>query len=1108
MKPTFEIHGPDKKPGSKPSGAGRPWQRRPTLLHVFISSPGDCAEERLALRQVVLEVSRAEESRSRRIELRPLMWEDFPPGPAVPGDLQSRVDDLLERYGLQTYEIYLGMMKARIGTPTPRSRSGTVEELEIALERRRRTRLPLEILFYFLEGENEPQAEVVQFRKELGEQGFLYRTVESRRSLEQAVYVHLTRIVEEWFHWKNRLRRQIRSFRTAAVLAGALLLLGAVLGYGQLDRGGAVRVREALESQGPGAAAEMYTREAPYMLIHGRGVRKEINRAFLNALESSPSITEGLSRFEEWTATGVELPDFVDQGRDWLAPRLEHRMGDLGIDLANTQALEIWLRATNAGVWEIDSETPRRLLFLISARRLFESLIQEGSDPARWLAAEARPFEAEGLRLFAGHVLARAPDFAHWGTPRHRIAILTLARDWTRMEEEATRALQKPTKEYAQPEIKTFVHLAPEDRVTSWLGKRLGPGVEEHVLAQIVDAAATRESIGPLFGLMDLEAAGRLPRGTDTAEEIRTSLRSRPEEKSRLPARERLWQLATSAKPPHAGVLDALLTLASVQDLPEAERIRISEWLIRVLHESEERAVFEAAAIHCLAKLRTPAADAFLAKETEEHVSERTSFGFAQKAALIDALRARKAPGAVTRASSLARLARQQGREVGAPLADWPVQAAFLRLLAELGLKGWNSYERQVDEVLTRRVEEPPDFNVDEFNAAAAQLLKALPERDQLELLAFPSGIVSDEIVPNRWERRLYLLSLLTDRDHPLKPKVALGLLRAPVVQGDLRQRIGEIAADHGGSAAAQFFLRELERDPQGNGFYLDLLGRAGARQALTSLVVQWRPEQGKERIERALESAADLPKEAYCDLVRQSVGTQADQIPGILWLHGAKCRVRDEKLIAAATRQLIQGRDLQGLARACHYLAALGDTTVWDVLQKPEVRSPFVSSLREASLFDWITIAQEIPPAPAGANPTEIEEIATARRILFIDEGSGGPAKEPRFLARGRWVWNPLLAGYAGRRQESVVRRLLDLATDPNPRVDLLGQAEDARTIFQAYCLWLAASALEPGEILVSEFMRTYRLSPLLSDNNPTLVRGSAALLLAATCEDCATAE
>lgn len=1095
--PIQTAAGPEPRAAS--SAWRLPWRRRTAILHVFISSPGDCAGERRALRRAILTVSNGEPARSRGILLQPLMWEDLPPGQATPGDLQSGIDALLVRYGLEEYEIYLGLMKTRIGTPTPRSRSGTVEEFETALERRRKTRQPAEILFYFLDGE-APQEAVTTFRDELGNRGFLYRSAASGEALEAAVHVHLARIVEEWFHWRNRLRRQVRHWRGVVLLTGALLILGASLFYMRFDRGAAVRIRATLALQGPPAASVVYARLSPYMWIHGPSVRRDINGAFLANVKGAQSIAVSLGHFEEWTVSAARLPDLVGQGRRWLAPRLERGMEQLGIDLATTQELELWTRAGDCGLWDIDSPVSRRLLTSIAAQRLFEALDRDGSDLSQWFAREARPFEVAGLRLFAGRVLSRAPDFAHWGTIRHRVELLTISRDWKRMEEEATRALQRPDKEFSQPEIATFIRLAPADRIATWLSCKLSQGVEPFVLAQIVDAAAARQDAAPLFRLLELDAAGCLPAGTDTADHIFAALQSRPLTESGASALELLQRLVHAAQRPVDEVLPPLLTLASVERLGDTERAATAHWLIRQLRTSAGRHNFEAAAMFCLGRLRIGAADRALAKEIQDHLSQRTSFGFQVKAALIDAVIERKERNAVQWAAALARLAREQSQSIGRPLADWPVQTAFVRSLAIAGIPHWQDFQQQAAETLRRRVDEPPDFNAGDFDVAAARLVTKLEEKDQLGLLALPAGVISDEMVPGRWERRLYLLGLLTAGDQPLKPAVTLRLLRSPTVAGDLTQRVAALAAAHGNAIAARFFSRELARDPQHNAIYVDLLGRAGATDTLATLLTTWKPASGAAQIRRALAAAEELPREAYCDLVREAVSTHADLPANELWLHGAHCRVQNDRLIAAARRQLESGTEGQQLVLAFGYLAAVSDATIRHVIGEPAARSGLVAYLRRASPFDWMVVAQAIPQAAATAtDPSAFGELAAARRILFVDTGPGGQSSSPQFVVKARLASNPLLAIYAGLHQDSVTRSLLAMAASPTLEVDILGSIEDRQAVFAGYCLWLAAGSMTSATFTVHDLTRSYRLPTILQNNHPTLVRGAAAVLLAA---------
>ena len=113
---------------------------------------------------VVRSVSQSDEARAAGIELQPLLWEDLPPGQAQAGDLQSRVNALLDQYDLKRYEIYAGAMKDRLGTPTAKFRSGTIEELETAIAGHRRAQIPAEVLFYLIgPGSDEVRA----FRDEL-----------------------------------------------------------------------------------------------------------------------------------------------------------------------------------------------------------------------------------------------------------------------------------------------------------------------------------------------------------------------------------------------------------------------------------------------------------------------------------------------------------------------------------------------------------------------------------------------------------------------------------------------------------------------------------------------------------------------------------------------------------------------------------------------------------------------------------------------------------------------------------------------------------------------------------------------------------------------------
>src|ERR1700749_1958066 len=103
---------------------------------VFISSPGDVAEERKRAKAVVDDLEHI-----LGVPLRAWVWEDeVSPGDGPP---QGLVDEALD-----SYDIYVGIMWKRLGSQTPAPESGT------AAEYRRARRLLREgsvrrVMFYF-----------------------------------------------------------------------------------------------------------------------------------------------------------------------------------------------------------------------------------------------------------------------------------------------------------------------------------------------------------------------------------------------------------------------------------------------------------------------------------------------------------------------------------------------------------------------------------------------------------------------------------------------------------------------------------------------------------------------------------------------------------------------------------------------------------------------------------------------------------------------------------------------------------------------------------------------------------------------------------------------
>ena len=103
--------------------------RRITEINIFVASPGDVAEERKAVDIVVSEINKTLKD-YHELAFNVIKWEtDAQPGIDV--DPQAVINKQIP----VDYDIFLGIMCARFGTPTGRAASGTEEEFNRAYER-------------------------------------------------------------------------------------------------------------------------------------------------------------------------------------------------------------------------------------------------------------------------------------------------------------------------------------------------------------------------------------------------------------------------------------------------------------------------------------------------------------------------------------------------------------------------------------------------------------------------------------------------------------------------------------------------------------------------------------------------------------------------------------------------------------------------------------------------------------------------------------------------------------------------------------------------------------------------------------------------------------
>ena len=139
-------------------------------LLIFLASPGDVPTERRYVEEIVAELNRTVAS-DKGVVLQVVRWEND----AFPGygqDAQALINAQIAE--MSKYALFVGIMWNRLGTPTPRATSGTVEEFERAVQAAKKNKQP-DIWFYFrdsaskldTEDQLEQRKKVLAFKEEV-----------------------------------------------------------------------------------------------------------------------------------------------------------------------------------------------------------------------------------------------------------------------------------------------------------------------------------------------------------------------------------------------------------------------------------------------------------------------------------------------------------------------------------------------------------------------------------------------------------------------------------------------------------------------------------------------------------------------------------------------------------------------------------------------------------------------------------------------------------------------------------------------------------------------------------------------------------------------------
>lgn len=166
-------------------------------LSIFAASPADVEDEREAIVRVVEDLN-VGVAKAAGFRLNLIRWETHT-RPALGSDPQAIINQQVE-----PPDLVVAFFWKRLGTPTPRSKSGTAEEIETAINRWTANHDAVEVMVYFSrkpfspanEAEATEQARLQRFKREIQSRGAYTMDYLDPTQFERLVRNNLT----EWIH--------------------------------------------------------------------------------------------------------------------------------------------------------------------------------------------------------------------------------------------------------------------------------------------------------------------------------------------------------------------------------------------------------------------------------------------------------------------------------------------------------------------------------------------------------------------------------------------------------------------------------------------------------------------------------------------------------------------------------------------------------------------------------------------------------------------------------------------------------------------------------------------------------------------------------------------
>lgn len=189
-----------------------------TEYNIFLASPSDLEEERDSINDVINELN-ITYGKSRSLVIKLLKWETH----SAPAITLSNTQDIISNDIGDSYDLFIGMLWKKFGTPTKNANSGTEEEFLIAYEKYKQRPNDIQILIYFKTGQVnineidiEQLAKVRNFQKLLGEKNVLHWEFSTINSLQGFLRMHIPLRIDELIS-KTQQSKSTEVFQSKAI---------------------------------------------------------------------------------------------------------------------------------------------------------------------------------------------------------------------------------------------------------------------------------------------------------------------------------------------------------------------------------------------------------------------------------------------------------------------------------------------------------------------------------------------------------------------------------------------------------------------------------------------------------------------------------------------------------------------------------------------------------------------------------------------------------------------------------------------------------------------------------------------------------------------------